>query len=138
MNHTTSTITTTSLIPPCISQAFDRKLLSIYSWKDLMEAIPRWTKMAADRYRPGSRKMKSFALLIETIERLHEWKKEKEAYQRAKSSEDKEIAQSARRPHFPFEQLYKIRGELGKSLRDAYWKRGVLEKRAGTWKDRKV
>lgn len=138
MNHTTSTITTTSLIPPCISQAFDRKLLSIYSWKDLMEAIPRWTEMAQDRYRPGSRKMKKFVLLIETIERLYEWKKEKEAYQRAKSSEDKEIAKSARRPHFPLEQLYKIRGELGKSLREAYWEREVLEKRAGTWKDRKV
>lgn len=123
---------TTSIMPALITQAYDRKLLSVYDrWEMTKESIAKWTENAKRKYMPNSRRMKEFEKHVEIFEKLYEWTKAEEAYLNA---EDKQAAQ---RPIIPAEAIYSLCGKLGKDIRGAFWDASLI-KSTKYWKNGQI
>lgn len=103
---------TTSALPPLILQHFDSQLLtSAFGLENPEYYRQRYASEAQRRYKSGSRKMREFDKTLQLYEEIYEWKKTKEAYEKAA---DKAMAT---RPIIPYEAVYSFKGELGRDLR---------------------
>jgi hypothetical protein len=109
------TITTTTILPPMILQRFDSHLLC-RPMPGIKEstAYKHEYESALKKYGLNSRKMRDFNEILEINEKLYEWKKAQEAYDKATT---KDISE---RPIAPLDSINRIRGILGKELRDAF------------------
>lgn len=123
-----SAVVTVNAIPPEIVQYFDHKLLSIPIGMREPEYYSRYYEdWARAKYKPGSRKMREFEEILEIYGHIYEWKKAQEAYIK---TEKKEATQ---RPIVPTEAIYRLRGGLGKTFRDAFTSATLIQG-ATLWK----
>jgi hypothetical protein len=107
---------TTTVIPPEIMATFNAKLLSypMPGMKEPEHYREYYGKDIEKRYKPGTRKWKEYQMLMEVYEELYEWKKAKEAYAKAEKKE------AVERPIVPIEAIHRVRGGLGKMLRESF------------------
>lgn len=121
---------TTTIVPPQIIQHFNRAILIVHDrWKRCLEQIEEYRAKAQKKYKSGGRKIREFEELIEIFKELYEWHKAQEAYIKA---EKKEVLE---RPIVPTEAIYRLRGELGKNIRDAFRDAPLIQHRGKQWKN---
>lgn len=103
-----------SVIPPPILQYYNSYLLKcpgpgLHSRKYYEDRF-----LKAARKKLGKRKMTEFYELLEICEKLYEWKTAQEAYNKTENQD------LSKKPSIPFEAINRIRGRLGKNIRDAF------------------
>jgi hypothetical protein len=106
---------TTTIVPPQIIQHFNRLLLIVHDRrKRCLEEIEECRAKAQAKYKAGGRKMREFEELLGIFKELYEWQKAQETYNKA------EVKETMERPVIPIQAINRLRGELGKNVRDAF------------------
>lgn len=107
-------VVTVTVLPPEITQSFSRSLLEFERWITREILSKTYWELAKGKYKPDSRKMRELDEHLEIYGKLYEWQKAQEAYDKAEKKEAME------RPVVPTEAIYRLRGQLGKNVRDAF------------------
>lgn len=106
---------TISILPPDIKQFFNSSLLTIHDrWERTKAKIPGLRDKVKRKYKIDGRRSREFEQLVDIFERLYEWQKAQQDYRK---EENKEMAQ---RPIVPTDAIGKLRGFLGKDVRQAF------------------
>lgn len=105
-----------SVIPPQVIESFSKVMLSaaMPGWKEPGHYLNVYGSLAKQKYKEGSRKMREFEELLRVYGEIYKWKKAEEAFRGKKEEEQVE------RPAIPTEEIYRIRGDLGRVLRESF------------------